>query len=179
MKRDFETCAILIPDEQSRLKLSKSATWPPEDKFILDKRRQTSAIQYNRFSLEKQNKQKTLLETVRANYKPIHKELIDEQLSTEQLIDILISPKIGEELKSPDFHISRLQIEEPTPGVFLIPEFFSESGIAKLLEEIKNYLTADLPLERPNANIPYGLKLNSTGLFNSLLANLQKVRYFC
>ena len=172
--KSYDICELLETDEAKRKQLcNNSLSWPPDSLYIEEKRTNTTKFKNQRITTNKKENERKQKELIRTTYKAIHKELVDKNLCGDDIMKFLLSDHIYNHFKtSTDF---RSIATEVTPGLFIIPDFFSKTAVAALLEEIKNFLAADLPFERPNISIPYGMKLNPTGLFDNFLDHLLRV----
>merc|ERR1712137_696130 len=139
------TAELLMPKNPLRLQRCGIDSWPPTDEWITKKRTETAKIQQRRIVAEKENKKQEELKHIKDNYSHLHRILVDDHITEEEVIDLLISKEIGKLLKGSDASLANLKWLEPTPGVFLIPEFFSPEAVRMLKSECDNFLDSDLP----------------------------------
>ena len=177
LSKSFTVAEVLIPNEKDRLQILGVDSWPPSSSWISEYRAENQKIQSLRFVTRKKELKEKQRKQIREQYEPVCDLLIDDNITEESFMNLLLSENVKKLLKSNDENLNfeEFGIEEAIPGLFLIPDFFSKEGITLLRCEQANFLNSGLPIERPNISIPYGFKLDPTGLFDGWLNHLKEL----
>ena len=176
MAKAFSFCDFLIPDNLEKQKICNIDYWPPSENWILQKRGEFSKLQAKRIFDTKERKKKENREMIRNKYEPINEILISPKVSKEEIFSILLSQHVIDALSSTEKALEfKKTLQEPVPGIYIADNFFNQNGVELLRNEFSNFLQSGLPVERPNVSIPYGFKVDETGLFNSWLKMIENV----
>ena len=172
MAKAFSVCEYIISDSDKRMKLGFDS-WPPSDRWVIEKRGVVAKIQAARIVEKKKQQKFAQLAMIKEKYSPLCEILTDDEITPKKCFDFLLSDELAFVLKMNDVEGIRKLVEEPIPGLFVIEKFLNPEAVLLLRNEFANFLDSKLPLERPNESIPFGFKVDATGLFNGWLKILE------
>eukprot|EP01095_Lingulamoeba_sp_RSL-Kostka_P013520 TRINITY_DN5631_c1_g1_i1.p1 TRINITY_DN5631_c1_g1~~TRINITY_DN5631_c1_g1_i1.p1 ORF type:complete len:364 (+),score=105.61 TRINITY_DN5631_c1_g1_i1:133-1224(+) len=100
---------------------------------------------------------------IKEHYKPLHTDLYNIDFDNFDLKNIFASELLSAIEEGSEKGIKKILDKLTETGIYILP-FFTKDFCVKFLEEIDNFETSGLPVNRPNSMNNYGVIIDEIGL---------------